>query len=213
MATQIISREDARAQGLKRYFTGTPCRNGHVAERLISNKLCCECRSAVWQAFRERHPERVAANSGKQNKRLADEGYFRAYYRLNDDKRKAEANDWYYANRERALEVCKAWAQANPDRVRAYGRISRRKRVAKLKSVGGEHTQDDLDRIYKQQRGKCAACKCSLAKVRKEVDHIVPLALGGHNNASNLQYLCRPCNRAKSAKDPIDFAQERGLLL
>lgn len=27
----------------KRYFTGNPCKNGHVVERLISNRGCIEC--------------------------------------------------------------------------------------------------------------------------------------------------------------------------
>jgi hypothetical protein len=28
-----------------------------------------------------------------------------------------------------------------------------------------------------------------------------------------LQLLCRPCNLSKSARDPIEFMQERGMLL
>lgn len=39
----IITRTEAQAQGLKRYFTGKPCKHGHVAERLASNNRCCEC--------------------------------------------------------------------------------------------------------------------------------------------------------------------------
>lgn len=31
---EIISVADAGAAGLKRYFTGRPCKNGHVSERL-----------------------------------------------------------------------------------------------------------------------------------------------------------------------------------
>jgi hypothetical protein len=30
----VISRQEALAQGVKRYFTGKPCCRGHVAERL-----------------------------------------------------------------------------------------------------------------------------------------------------------------------------------
>ena len=39
----IISRKDAKALGLKRYFTGKPCKYGHVAQRFADNKSCVEC--------------------------------------------------------------------------------------------------------------------------------------------------------------------------
>lgn len=210
---EVISRDEAKVRGLVRFFTGQPCRNGHVSERLVSNKLCCECRSIVWRDFCDRHPERVLRNRAEQNKRLTETGYFVSHYAKNKQKRKAQAKDWYEANKERALKACQEWTERNREKAREIGRMSRRKRRARLDSVGGTHTYADLDRIYRLQRGKCAICKCSLTNTPKEVDHIVPLALGGHNNASNLQYLCRPCNRAKSAKDPVQFAQERGLLL
>lgn len=39
----VITREDASARGLKRYFTGRECRNGHIAERLVSRGVCVLC--------------------------------------------------------------------------------------------------------------------------------------------------------------------------
>lgn len=33
----------------------------------------------------------------------------------------------------------------------------------------------------------------------RRFDHIVPLAAGGLNDVTNLQLLCRACNREKSA--------------
>ncbi len=39
----IISRKEAKAQGLTRYFTGIPCIHGHVCEKLVSNHSCIEC--------------------------------------------------------------------------------------------------------------------------------------------------------------------------
>lgn len=42
---------------------------------------------------------------------------------------------------------------------------------------------------------------------------IVPLAKGGSDGPENIQLLCAPCNRRKSAKDPIVFMQENGFLL
>ena len=40
---EIIDRDTADARGLLRYFTGEPCRNGHVAERYVSNGCCIAC--------------------------------------------------------------------------------------------------------------------------------------------------------------------------
>lgn len=39
----IISRKEAKAKNLKRYFTGVPCTKNHTSERFTSNYLCVEC--------------------------------------------------------------------------------------------------------------------------------------------------------------------------
>jgi len=44
---QIISRAEAKAKGLKRYFTGKPCKHGHVAERQVFNATCVDCQRAA----------------------------------------------------------------------------------------------------------------------------------------------------------------------
>lgn len=38
-----ISRDRAKEQGLKTFFTGSTCIHGHVADRLVSNGNCVEC--------------------------------------------------------------------------------------------------------------------------------------------------------------------------
>lgn len=40
---EIISRKEARALGMKRYFTGMPCKHGHLAERRCDSKTCTAC--------------------------------------------------------------------------------------------------------------------------------------------------------------------------
>ena len=40
---QKISRKDALTQGLKFYFTGKPCSNGHVSKRHVENWTCWQC--------------------------------------------------------------------------------------------------------------------------------------------------------------------------
>lgn len=47
----IITRQQAIEQGLTRYFTGKPCKHGHVSEKLSSNRTCIECqlkRKSEW---------------------------------------------------------------------------------------------------------------------------------------------------------------------
>lgn len=39
----LISKEDAKKQGLKRYFTGLLCKNGHLEERFVSTRQCMQC--------------------------------------------------------------------------------------------------------------------------------------------------------------------------
>lgn len=39
----IVTRKFAQAQGLKTYFTGKPCKRGHLAERRTDSCACCEC--------------------------------------------------------------------------------------------------------------------------------------------------------------------------
>jgi len=40
---KLISRKEAKAQGLKRYFTGIPCCRGHIAERTTYSRGCIDC--------------------------------------------------------------------------------------------------------------------------------------------------------------------------
>jgi hypothetical protein len=51
--TEIISRAAALSKGLKTYFTGKPCKRGHVVERRVDTGDCAEClnrRSRKWRA-------------------------------------------------------------------------------------------------------------------------------------------------------------------
>jgi len=39
----VISRDDAHAEGKRRYYTGQPCRKGHDCERYVINGACIDC--------------------------------------------------------------------------------------------------------------------------------------------------------------------------
>lgn len=40
---RVIARDNARALGLRRYFTGRVCKRGHLAERYVINGGCVDC--------------------------------------------------------------------------------------------------------------------------------------------------------------------------
>lgn len=69
MCAEIVSRAEAKAQGLKRYFTGKPCKHGHVDERYVSSGKCAPCVNLQQRVFRKKYPERVAKNKRKYHRK------------------------------------------------------------------------------------------------------------------------------------------------
>ena len=53
--------------------------------------------------------------------------------------------------------------------------------------------------LFLMRKGLCAACSQKIdAGKAWDIDHILPLALGGTNEPNNLQILCRSCHRTKT---------------
>jgi hypothetical protein len=55
----LVSRDDARAAGLKRFYTGRPCVRGHYAERFVSSKGCIACLAEHNKSWNEANPGRA----------------------------------------------------------------------------------------------------------------------------------------------------------
>jgi hypothetical protein len=78
----IIGRDAASALGLKHFFTGEPCKHGHVAERIVSSHGCTECdraRALKWRAAnlekaRERDRERARKHRAADPERAREKG-------------------------------------------------------------------------------------------------------------------------------------------
>lgn len=55
----VINRSEAKRQGLKQYFTGDPCKNGHTTYRYTQSGTCAAClRSANAPIFDSSRPAR-----------------------------------------------------------------------------------------------------------------------------------------------------------
>ncbi len=221
----VVTREDARLSGLISFYTGTACRHGHMAERSVKDG---KCRACVRERNLKAHYANLDERRAKQKQyRTHNAGSVRAqqnaWKAANQDHVKSRKSAWYYRNRERltiknaayriekAIELAaqqSAWQKANPDKVRA--RCHRRR--ARLRMALGSFSSDDVQRIYRLQKGRCAICSEKVGR-KYDLDHIQPLSKGGSNYPRNLQITCRRCNARKNALDPIDFAQRNGLLL
>jgi 5-methylcytosine-specific restriction endonuclease McrA len=62
--------------------------------------------------------------------------------------------------------------------------------------------QHQVDRLFVEQDSSCASCGCDVFMGKRsnaDVDHIIPLRLGGSCSPSNLQVLCVTCHRRKTA--------------
>jgi 5-methylcytosine-specific restriction endonuclease McrA len=228
MADEIITRKEARAQGLVHYCTGKSCKRGHIAKRYVSNLECVICvydktKARQWHKV---NPERHYALTRKWAQANPDkvrEGRERAkakpdyakirWHAIDPELRKSRKRKWYVENRQHAIRYTAQWAAENPERNRELSAaVTRRRRARALRSTG-THTAADLAAILKAQNHRCAYCRSDLRKAKRHVDHVQPLARGGSNHRANLQYLCAPCNLAKGARDPVEFAQELGRLL
>lgn len=196
------TRQEARQQGAPRYFTGVPCKNGHLSERYTKHAKCVACAMAQQARWRAHNPDFLSrldpAKKAARDKRWLD---------ANIDEKLRRDRERHAANPYHRREYDKRWQAANPERVRAK---THNRRSRKL-SAEGSHTGDDIQRLRKSQRGKCANCGTSL-QPGYHIDHIVPLIAGGSNWPSNLQLLCPPCNQRKSDADPIEWARRNGRL-
>ncbi len=67
---KIISRQEARSQGLLRYYTGVPCKWNHDTERAVSSGSCLECKRLANNPGGQRR-QRVSADVAKERRKLA----------------------------------------------------------------------------------------------------------------------------------------------
>ena len=243
MADHVISLAEARAQGLSHYFTGKPCKHGHVSIRAVASRSCMECDNARVKRYQAKNPEKVKAYrrrrywrdpEGERAKVQAyrDENrehvrklgrelyqkphvkeYQRKYRAKHKERRNTLISEWAKNNRGKRRESNQRWYYSDIERSRMVHLEKEHRRRAKKLNAEGSHTKEELAALLERQACRCAYCRADLRKVSKHADHIVPLSEGGSDAIENIQYLCAPCNLSKGAKDPYEFAQERGLLL
>lgn len=216
-------REAALGAGQTRYSTGAPCARGHLAERFVANRNCVVCHTEGAQRRRDADPAKdrlrrdawIAANLEKvtaqaKARRLANASslsdYGRRYREENAEKTAARHARYRVECADQVRESKRLWKAKNKDAVLHHTRTRR----ARIKGSVCTLTQVEARAVLVAQGERCAICP---SKSEMQLDHIVPIALGGDHAKYNVQWLCGPCNRRKSDRDPIVFAQLEGRLL
>lgn len=79
---KVISRQEARKLGLKRYFTGIPCPKGHISEAYVSNHFCVACAKDSADKFKKENPNYVAYYNRQYQRKKQKELHYRLSNRL-----------------------------------------------------------------------------------------------------------------------------------
>lgn len=208
---EIISKKEAIKKGLSRYFTGKPCKNGHISERNVLRSDCLEC-------IRERARKNYSSN--KEN--------IKKYYNENKEVRQKYLKDYYEKNKETILNRSKKRWEEKKDEIKKYKSEYKEKNSQKIKDYHKNHSQTEKRKIQKRasnnkryalkkstcdgsitpdsiksmketQINLCNICECDISN-HFHIDHIKPLSKGGIHSIKNIQLLCPNCNIKKGDK-------------
>ena len=173
---QIITRKQAKELGLKRYFTGKPCKRGHVCERRVRDSKCVECdklrdnkrqpqKAALLRKMRKEEPDafreyekNIKSKGSRGNKEKIK--LKNAKWRKNNPEKVAEQKRKYYEKHKVDIsEKKKAERIANPLVVRAKRKKyvdDNKERMNLLRKVWKAKNPDKDKEISKRSRTKNA---------------------------------------------------------
>ena len=188
------TRSEATALCKNRYFTGRPCKRGHIAARRTGCGTCIECSAVMVRKWQDANPAKVKTASRK-------------WYSDNPEKARKKTKDWHSANREKIREMSRsyrahnsekmnslrrAWEVANPAKKNA---INAKRRAAKRNATPAWANSDDILVFYEE-----SARLTVETGVAHHVDHIIPLqsnTVCGLHVACNLRVITMAENLAK----------------
>ena len=138
----------------------------------------------------------LTSDQKRERQRLASQRYNAAHREEKRAYQKAYGKAYYAAHREEKKASAKAYHAAHPDIGRA-GEARRRARKIALPSM---LTAPQWQAVVVAYKGKCAYCGAKPKKLT--IDHVLPLARGGHHIAENVVPACLPCNQHKHTGPP-----------
>lgn len=166
---EVRTLEQARLAGEKFYFTGKPCKRGHVAPRYVAIRCCVQCHADAALAWKADNPEKRRANLNAWKKRNPDKhnSYIRNTKRKNPDLYNSYSKAWVQRNPEKRKQVASEYSKRNPEKVLANVNARR----ARLLSACPTWVDlQDIHKLYELRRQLTID-----SGVLHHVDHIIPL--------------------------------------
>ncbi|MGB0141473.1 MAG: hypothetical protein ACPF8W_00210 [Luminiphilus sp.] len=127
---EVITRKEAMARGLTRYFTGKPCKHGHVSERRTICGGCTVCAVAKQRKYYDKHRDMIL-----QKARAS--GYNREYY---------------LANKEDLLEKAKDYRRRNAAAVKQRKANYYEQNKQEIGRKQKQHREKNKERILERER-------------------------------------------------------------
>lgn len=176
----LISRADALSAGMTRFFTGRPCKYGHIAERRSSNSVCLECKRAHENAKYADPVKRTKIQARNERYRSSEQGQkWTAAYASSDTRRSIHrAADKKYKNSPNGRVIKAAYEKTAP-RKKALSKYSR------LRNYGLSHAE--YEALLESQQCRCAICRTDAPSRTWHVDHC-------HATGAVRGLLCPQCN-------------------
>jgi len=131
----------------------------------------------------------------------------KAWYQENKEKKQAYDSQYRITNREKRKannrKHYKSTVQKLPHKYKAKTLTFTRGRNF---SHSYKFISKDFTRMLERQRYCCFYCGERFTNLLSfELDHVIPVKLGGVNSIGNSVLACRICNRAKSYKTVMEF--------
>lgn len=174
----LMSRKVAKTIGVTYYFTGRPCKNGHIYTRNTKSGDCHMC-------AKTRHADWYQINKERSRLRL------KTWIAENQGKVKTHA-----ARTRRKIKN-------DPDKKRKYNLYMRAINRARQRKISSGQTREISEWIAASEK-TCFYCKVD-CQDDFHVDHFYPLSRGGGHCLENLVIACATCNLKKSNKCPHEF--------
>lgn len=115
----VINRKIAIELGLKRYFTGKPCKYGHVSERILPSSNCAVCakinasKKVSEMTDEQVEKKRKSARKSSAKRREKTRVYQKEYREKNKEKEAERLKKWYEENKEKIKEKRAKYREKN----------------------------------------------------------------------------------------------------